>query len=295
MSRDVALVSADDFTAAVRVYADRVHDLLRRGGVGASDAARIEEDEALAMLAALRREPDTVADLAGWWFARALSAVDGTTTDGAPAGPGAAASVLAGSSGESGVRAALATLPPVEREAVLLRDAYDLPLSAVAVALGIGDDQAREIVTAGRLHLVAAYDDRTPPDLWGHVGRTVVTLVGLNGVADGSMESRPAALLRRHLISCPACDDVVETLGKGRRLAAGLPIIAMPDEAREQLLDLVAVQATKRLPSPEKLQRMIDSDIDPAPLVPPLLVVLAIALAVALGLGLALLTQASSA
>ena len=40
---------------------------------------------------------------------------------------------------------------------------------------------------------------------------------------------------------------------------------------------------------------MIDSDIDPAPLVPPLLVVLAIALAVALGLGLALLTQASSA
>jgi DNA-directed RNA polymerase specialized sigma24 family protein len=295
VSRDVALVSADDFTAAVRVYADRVHDLLRRGGVSGTEAARIEADEALAMLTALLRRPETVADLAGWWFARALAAVAGGSADDAPAGPGDAASVLAGSSGESGVRAALATLPPVEHDAVLLRDAYDLPLSAVAVALGIPDDTARELVTAGRLHLVAVYDDRTPPDLTGHVGRTVVTLVALNGVADGSMESRPAALLRRHLGSCPACDDVVETLAKGRRLAAGLPIIAMPYDAREHLLDLVAVRAAKRLPSPEKLQRMIDSDIDPAPLVPPLLVVLAIALAVALGLGLALLTQASSA
>ena len=108
------------------------------------------------------------------------------------------------------------------------------------------------------------------------------------------MESRPAALLRRHLGSCPACDDVVETLAKGRRLAAGLPIIAMPDDAREHLLDLVATRAAKRLPTPEKLQRMIDSDIDPAPLVPPMLVVVAIALAVALGLGLALLTHANS-
>ena len=136
-----------------------------------------------------------MADLAGWWFARALAAVAEASADDAPAGPGDAASVLAGSSGESGVRAALATLPPVERDAVLLRDAYDLPLSAVAVALGIPDDTAREIVTAGRLHLVAVYDDRTPPDLTGHVGRTVVTLVALRrrrGRVDGVPARRVA-------------------------------------------------------------------------------------------------------
>ena len=52
-------------------------------------------------------------------------------------------------------------------------------------------------------------------------------------------------------------------------------------------------KAIKRLPSREKVQRVVEADRDPAPLVPPLLVVLAVALAVALGLGLALLTQAS--
>ena len=34
----VALVSADDVVAAVRVHADRVHDLLRRSGCGAEEA-----------------------------------------------------------------------------------------------------------------------------------------------------------------------------------------------------------------------------------------------------------------
>jgi DNA-directed RNA polymerase specialized sigma24 family protein len=294
VSRDVALVSADDFTAAVRVYADRVHDLLRRGGVGSADAVRIEEAEAVALLDTLVRRPGTVVDLAGWWFARALAAVEQDTGPQAPAAAGDATSVLAGTSGESGVRAALATLSTIERDAVLLRDAYDLPTSAVAVALGRDEPAARELVTAGRLHLVASYDDRRAPDLSGHIGRAVVDLVSLNGLADGSLESHPAALLRRHTGSCPACEDVVETLAKGRRLATALPIVAMPDEAREQLLDLVAGKAAKRLPSRQKLQRVLDSDRDPGPLVPPLLVVLAVAMAVALGLGLALLTHSSA-
>jgi DNA-directed RNA polymerase specialized sigma24 family protein len=289
----VALVSADDFTAAVRVYADRVHDLLRRGGVGPADAVRIEAAEAVALLDALVRRPGAVVDLAGWWFARALAAVEQDTSAHAPATAGDASSVLAGTSGEAGVRAALVTLSTVQRDAVLLRDVYDLPISAVAVALGLDPTEARELVTAGRLQLVASYDDRAVPDLSGHVGRAVVDLVSLNGLADGSLESHPAALLRRHTGSCSACEDVVETLAKGRRLAAALPIVAMPDESREQLLDLVATKSAKRLPSRQKLQRVLDADRDPGPLVSPLLVVIAVAMAVALGLGLALLTHAS--
>jgi hypothetical protein len=201
--------------------------------------------------------------------------------------------VLAGSSGESGVRAALATLPTIERDAVVLRDAYDLPTSAVAVALDRDEPTARELVTAGRLHLVAAYDDRTVPDLAGHVGRASVDLVSLSGLADGSLESHRAAPLRRHAGSCPACEDVVETLAKGRRLATGLPIVAMPDEARERLLDVLAAKAAKRLPSRERLVAVAEADRDPGPLVPPMLVVVAVALAVALGLGIALLGQAT--
>jgi hypothetical protein len=294
VSRDVvALVSADDFTGAVRVYADRVHDLLRRGGVGSDDAVRIGQAEALDLLKTLVRAPDTVVDLAGWWFGRALDAIEHNSGGACSGGSIDAASVLAGTSGESGVRAALATLPAIERDAVVLRDAYDLPTSAVAVALDRDEDTARELVTAGRLHLVAAYDERTPPDLAGHTGRTSVDMASLSDLADGSLESHRAAPLRRHTGSCPACEDVVETLAKGRRLATGLPIVAMPDEARELLLDVMAAKAAKRLPSQAKLAAVAEADRDPGPVLPPMLVVVAVALAVALGLGLALLGNAT--
>jgi hypothetical protein len=289
------MVSAEDFTSAVRVYADRVHDLLRRGGVGSDDAVRIGEAAALDLLRTLVREPDTVGDLAGWWFGRALAAIEDSSEGAGAGGAIDAASVLAGSSGESGVRAALATLTESEHDAVVLRDAYDLPTSAVAVALGTDEAEARELVTAGRLHLVAAYDDRGVAGLSGHTGRMAVDLVSLGGLADGSLESHRAAPLRRHTGSCAACEDVVETLAKGRRLATGLPIVAMPDDARERLLDLVARKAAKRLPSQARLDAVVAADSDPGPLVPPLLVVFAVALAVALGLGIALLGSTGGA
>jgi hypothetical protein len=61
----VALVSADDFVSAVRVYSDRVNDLLRRGGVPAVEAIEICETHALALLDAVVNAPETVIDLAG--------------------------------------------------------------------------------------------------------------------------------------------------------------------------------------------------------------------------------------
>src|SRR5260221_540574 len=78
---------------------------------------------------------ETVGDLAGWWFGRALEL--GRRLGGA-AGPTeeVPTSVLSGTSGEAQVRAALARLPAQERAAVMLRDGYDLPPEAVAVALG---------------------------------------------------------------------------------------------------------------------------------------------------------------
>ena len=51
----VALVSADDVVAAVRVHADRVHDLLRRSGCGAEEAVEVCESYALALIDALVR------------------------------------------------------------------------------------------------------------------------------------------------------------------------------------------------------------------------------------------------
>ena len=67
----VALVSADDVVAAVRVHADRVHDLLRRSGCGKSESVEVCESYAFALIDAVVNAPETVGDMAGWWFGRA--------------------------------------------------------------------------------------------------------------------------------------------------------------------------------------------------------------------------------
>jgi hypothetical protein len=287
----VALVSADDFVSAVRVYTDRVNDLLRRGGVPALEAIETCETHSLALLDAVVNAPETVIDLAGWWFARAIemtTQTGRTATDEASDEP---ISMLAGTANEEQVRDALGQLPSGERTAVMLRDGYDLPNQAVGVALRRGAESAAELVANGRLDLVAAYDDRSRPDLLGHSGRTAVDLVTLSMLADGTLESPRAAPLRRHVGNCAACEDVVEALAKGRRLAAGLPIIAMDDDARESMIDRIGGRAEAVLPSHDAVLRAVDEDHDPGPVIPPVLGIVIMVLALALGVGIAVLTH----
>ena len=79
MPRDVvALVSDDDFVSAIRVYADRMNDLLERGGVPEDEVVDVAEAQALALLDAVVDAPASVGDLAGWWFGRGIEAVDRT-------------------------------------------------------------------------------------------------------------------------------------------------------------------------------------------------------------------------
>ena len=292
MPRDVvALVSADDFVSAVRVYSDRVNDLLRRGGVPALEAIEICETHALALLDAVVNAPESVIDLAGWWFARAIEVTSGAAASPAPAAIDEPISMLAGTAGEEQVRAALAGLPEAERAAVILRDGYDLPNQAVGVALRRGEESAAELTAVGRLNLVAAYDDRRAPDLSGHSGRTTVDLVALSRLADGTLESPRGAPLRRHVGNCPACEEVLESLAKGRRLAAGLPIIAMDDDARESLIDRVATRAEAVLPSHDAVLRAVDEDHDPGPVVSPVIAIVALVLALSLGIAIAVVSR----
>jgi DNA-directed RNA polymerase specialized sigma24 family protein len=284
----VALVSADDFVSAVRVYADRVNDLLRRSGAPVLEAIEVTETQALALLDAVRTTPETVIDLAGWWFARAIEhTVDGDGEAGLSFVE-EPISVLAGTTGEGQVRAALAGLPEGERAAVVLRDCYDLPPQAVGVALHRGTESAAELTATGRLHLVAAYDDRPAPDLSGHSSRTTVDVVSLSKLAEGSLEAPRAAPLRRHASNCAACEDVLESLAKGRRLAAGLPISAMDDDARESLISRVATRASATLPSHEAVLRAVDEDHDPGPAISPVIAVVVLVLALTLGIALAI-------
>jgi DNA-directed RNA polymerase specialized sigma24 family protein len=288
----VALVSADDFVSAIRVYADRINDLLRRGGVPAFDAIDISETQALALLDALIDEPETVIDLAGWWFARAMDAINARASRATEfATIDEPVSLLAGTDREQQVRAALAALPEPERTAIVLRDAYDLPPQAVGVALGLDTQTASTLIASGRLGLVSAYDSRAAPDLSGHTGRTTVDVVSLSRLADGTLESPWAAPLRRHAANCPACEEMVETLARGRRLAAGLPIIAMDDDVRAGVLNRVGARADAELPSADEIQRAIDDDRDPGPPISPVFAVVVLVLALALGIAVAVVTR----
>jgi hypothetical protein len=149
-------------------------------------------------------------------------------------------------------------------------------------------------VAAGRLALVARYDDRRLPDLDLHTGRAPADLGVLGRLADGSLPPQRTVPLRRHLGSCRACEDVVEILAKGRRLAAGLPVVAMPDDAREAMIDRVRARAVAVLPSIDEVMLAIDEDDDDRPAVSPVAVVLAIVLALVLGVAVAAVTSEST-
>jgi hypothetical protein len=80
-------------------------------------------------------------------------------------------------------------------------------------------------------------------------------------------------------------------MAKGRRLAAGLPIVAMPDEAREAMLERVAARAGAVLPTVDEVLVAVEEEHDIRPAVSPIVVVLAIVLALVLGIALAAITS----
>jgi hypothetical protein len=291
----VALVSADDAIAAVRVHGDRVHDLLRRSGCGAQESVEVTESYAFALLDALVNAPETVGDMAGWWFGRALELGRRVGDTAAEPTEDVAGSVLSGTVGEAQVRAALAALPESERAAVVLRDAYDLPPQAVAVALRRDEDSAAALVAVGRLNLVARYDARPAPSLGGHTGRAPADLTTLSRLADGTLPHPRAVPLRRHVGNCAACEDVLDALAKGRRLCAGLPVLAMPDEAREAMLERVAARAMTVLPSVDEVLLAVEQDDEVQPAISPVLVIAALVVALLLGVVVAAVTRSGSA
>jgi hypothetical protein len=286
----VALVSADDVVAAVRVHADRVHDLLRRSGCGVEESVEVCESYAFALVDAVVNAPETVGDMAGWWFGRALELGRRLGQPGGEPTIADTTSVLAGTSGEAQVRAALASLPEQERAAVLLRDGYDLPPQAVAVALRRDLVSVQSLVAAGRLRLVSHYDDRRIPDLTLHDGRMTAEAGTLAALADGTLPAPKVVPLRRHVAGCASCEDAVEMMAKGRRLAAALPVVAMPDDAREAMLDRVTERAQATLPTVEEVLLAIDEDESAPPVISPIAVVLAVVLALILGVAVAAAT-----
>jgi hypothetical protein len=277
------MLSADDFGRILDTYADRVHDAVRRTGISADAAAEVVLTSAADLIdAAAAVEPATV-DPVGWWFARALALAgrieplpdEETGED--------AGNPLRDSADDAAVRAALSSLPQAQELAVTLRDVYDLPPVSVANVLGFDPERSAQTTGVARLGLLTAYDGRPAPTLAGHVGRQQVSEGDLALLADGGLDVEDAGALRRHVSRCPACEDVLTAQDRARRLAAGLPLIGLPDEDRDVVVPRLKDRAAAVLPALGYLLEMDERDED-RPLLPPLLVVGVVSAALIFGI-----------
>ena len=234
--------SADTVLAAVRVHADRVHDAVRRLGCAPDAAVLVVERSAVDLIDALASQPESVGDPLGWWFARARtlgrSAAGGD--DDLPVGSG----VLSSDANQLRLAEALESRPERERAALLLRDSYDLPASAVGTALGLDAQGAMEVVGAARLAFLPALLGGSAPELGDHV----VDRAALARLSEGGPLAARDATTRRHVQSCERCGVVVDAQERARRLLSGLTVVALPDAEREALLARVDERARAVLP-----------------------------------------------
>ena len=142
-----ATLSADRAVAAVRVHLDRVHDAVLRTGCPPADAVEVVRATALALVERSAAGPGSADEAVGRWFADAQASGRQIT------GPVPA---LPGDERQQGLQSALDALPEGQRLAVLLRDAYDLPVPAVAAALGSDLVTTEQVLDEARRTLPAA-------------------------------------------------------------------------------------------------------------------------------------------
>ena len=224
------------------MHADRVHDAVRRLGCGPDAAMQVVETSALGLVDAVARQPESVGDPVGWWFARAraLGRQAAGGDEDLPVGGG----VLSGDDNQVRLAQALESRPERERAALLLRDSYDLPAAAVGTALGLDAQGAMEVVGAARLAFLPALVGAVPALPVDHAA----DLAALARLGEGSHQAARDATTRRHVRSCERCADVLDAQERARRMLAGLTVVALPDSDREALLTRVETRARALLP-----------------------------------------------
>jgi DNA-directed RNA polymerase specialized sigma24 family protein len=280
-------VAAEDLVSAVRVHADRVHDAVRRLGVDEQTAGDVVESTAVALVDAVARHPEQVADAVGWWFGRARRLAASAAVDEAdlPIGGG----VLSADDDQVVLAEALEELAEPDRMALLLRDAYRLPWSAVGAALDVGPDRAAELVARARLRAVPLLDDEPAPPLPAHA----TDLGVLARLGETAPVAPRDATARRHVQACAACGAVTAAQERVHLLLSGLAVVALPADVRPDVLATVEEHATATLPSAASLvvpaEEWEEWDDDDRSVLSPLLATLGVVVAVLLGTGLGVL------
>jgi hypothetical protein len=283
------VLTADELLSAVRVHADRVHDAVRRLGCAPDAAAEVVETTAHELVDAVSRQPGAVGDPVGWWFARAraLGRTAAGGDDDLPVGGG----VLGGDANQVRLAEALESRPERERAALLLRDSYDLPASAVGTALGLDAQGAMEVVGAARLAFL--------PALLGGRALTAMDahgdLAALARLAEGGPMAARDATARRHVQTCERCGDVLDAQERARRLLSGLTVVALPDAEREALLARVEDRVRQLLPAAEPVADADDWDDEPHRRYSLSLMALGLVAALGVGVGVGLLVSRGSA
>lgn len=236
------MLTADDVLSAVRVHADRLHDVVRRLGCPPLAAAHVVETASMELVEAVARGRFDVDEPVGWLFARAraLGQAAAGGDDTLPVGGG----VLGGDATQVRLAEALEARPERERAALLLRDSYDLPMTAVATALGLDVAAATEAVGQARLGLLPGLTGTPAPRIPDHV-----PMASLTRLAEGGQQAGREATTRRHTESCDRCAAVVDGQERARRMLTALTVVALPDEEREQLLTRVETRARAALPA----------------------------------------------
>lgn len=269
------MLTADDVTAVVRVHADRVHDAVRRLGCPPEAAAQVVATSALDLVDAVAADPDAVGDPVGWWFARAraLGRASASGDDDLPVGGG----VLGGDANQVRLAEALEARPERERAALLLRDSYDLPATAVGTVLGVDPAVAMELVGAARLAFLPQLLGGESLSLADHA----TDLGALARLAEGGHPAARDATTRRHVQSCTRCADALDAMERARRLLSGLTVVAMPDADREAVLASTEAHAAQVLPA----ALAVEEEWEDEPKRPYSLSLMALGLVAAVGIG----------
>lgn len=276
-------VSVEDVDSVLRVHVDRVHDAVRRLGVDPETAVEIVQSSALALVDAVASRPEQVPDAVGWWFATASGLARGAAPEvpDLPIGGG----VLSTDEDQLVLAETLEELPEQERLALLLRDAYRLPLASVAAALATDDAGAATTIARSRLHAVPLLGDGPAPAVPAHA----TSLPALARLGEGGPVAPRDATVRRHVQACSACAAVTASQQRVHLLLSGLAVVALPAELREEVLHRAEERARAVLP-PAAALVISDEEWDDWKeenrALPPLFAVLGVLLAVALGTGL---------
>ena len=273
------MLTADEVIGVVRVHADRVHDAVRRLGCGPEAASQVVEKSALGLVEACARQPESVGEPVGWWFAkaRALGRQVAGGDDDLPVGGG----LLSSDANQVRLAEALESRPERERAALLLRDSYDLPAAAVGTALGLDAQGAMEVVASARLAFLPALVRDVPTVATDHA----VDLAALARLGEGGQTAARDATARRHVRSCERCADVLHAQERARRMLAALTVVALPDREREALLARVEARARALLPAAEPQALEEEWEDEPGRRFPLSLMALGVVLAVGAGIG----------